>query len=258
MPNGEGYRERHRRRRRREFLDAALGIITSEGLPALTMQRVTDELACSVGSIYHYFPSKGALIAELQQEALDVLSRSLMASQGNLERILHATGADERLAALARPAVAAWFWIQAEGAYPREVELLRRQFTAPGLLYGPDEGQPAVDASMALVALGGQLLDGAVAAGALAPGPPSTDRAMLLIAGTTGLLLTSALRRWDERTFDGARLAGELVSELLAAWGAAPHVLAEVERLVQALTSSGELVPRPVEEQPLALHEPDS
>jgi len=81
-------RERFRLQRSEEFLATALKIVTSEGVPALTMQRIADELGCSVGLIYRYFPSKNALLGELQRGSLDVLHTSLQLTIAHLDELL--------------------------------------------------------------------------------------------------------------------------------------------------------------------------
>jgi AcrR family transcriptional regulator len=245
----EGFRQRHHRQRRREFLDTALAIVTSEGLQALTMQRVTEELQCSVGSIYHYFPSKGSLLAALEGEALAALGRSLVAGQANLDRRLQQQ-ADPLLDALARPLAAARFWIAAEDAFPLEVELLRRQLTAPGILVALDEGLPAFDAALTLITLGQGLLDGAVEAGALQPGA-NLDRAMIMVAGTTGVLMTTGVRCRDAEVASGQHLAREMVGDLLVAWGARPDVLDRASALVDELAAAGDLTPVVADVEPV-------
>ena len=71
-----GRRERNRRLRYRRYLDAGMHIATTDGVKSLTMQRLAADLGCAVGTVYTYFPSKGALLAELQREAVERLSVS--------------------------------------------------------------------------------------------------------------------------------------------------------------------------------------
>ena len=49
----------------------------TEGFDALTMQRLADECDAAVGAVYRYFPSKGALVAEVQREAIDRLATAM-------------------------------------------------------------------------------------------------------------------------------------------------------------------------------------
>src|SRR4051812_45711991 len=75
-PSPLGRRERNRQARRSEYLRVAMGLVNGGGLEALTMQAMADELDAAVGTIYTYFPSKVALMAELQKESTDRLIES--------------------------------------------------------------------------------------------------------------------------------------------------------------------------------------
>ena len=48
-----------------EFIDSAIKIIAEEGLGALTVAGLATRVTAPVGSVYHRFPSRDALIAEL-------------------------------------------------------------------------------------------------------------------------------------------------------------------------------------------------
>jgi AcrR family transcriptional regulator len=48
-----------------EFLNAAIEIIAEEGLGALTIAALAKRIKAPVGSVYHRFPSRDALLAEL-------------------------------------------------------------------------------------------------------------------------------------------------------------------------------------------------
>lgn len=241
-PGGERFRDRHRDQRRREFIDAAQRIIASEGIDALTMQRVTDDLVCATGSIYRYFRTKGTLIAAIQGEALGVLRASLGKGLSHLDLMLGSQAVDAPTAALARVLAAGRFWIAAATRFPQEIELLRRLFTHPDPVLTPDEASPVIPPSLDLLLLGRELLDDAVAAGALRDGP-NVERAIILLAGTTGVMLTDGLARFDTALFDGERLAEELLWDLLVAWGASRGPLTEVDALVTTLADADHLVP---------------
>jgi AcrR family transcriptional regulator len=47
---------------RDELLDAALAIVDDEGLPALTMRRLAEELGVEAMSLYHHVPNKETLL----------------------------------------------------------------------------------------------------------------------------------------------------------------------------------------------------
>lgn len=48
-----------------EFLDAAVQIIAKDGLGALTIAALANRVNAPVGSVYHRFPSRDALLAEV-------------------------------------------------------------------------------------------------------------------------------------------------------------------------------------------------
>ncbi len=48
-----------------EFLDAAVAIIAKDGLGALTIAALAKRVNAPVGSVYHRFPSRDALLAEV-------------------------------------------------------------------------------------------------------------------------------------------------------------------------------------------------
>jgi AcrR family transcriptional regulator len=48
-----------------EFIDSAIQIIAEEGLGALTIAGLSTRVTAPIGSVYHRFPSRDALLAEL-------------------------------------------------------------------------------------------------------------------------------------------------------------------------------------------------
>jgi len=48
-----------------EFIDSAIQIIAEDGLGALTIAGLSTRVTAPIGSVYHRFPSRDALIAEL-------------------------------------------------------------------------------------------------------------------------------------------------------------------------------------------------
>ena len=88
---------RNRQRRSDEFLRAGLRIVTEEGFEALTMSRLANELDTAVGSVYHYFPSKGHLVTAIQAGAIERLAASLDRSIGPVaDAVAEATGTSPR------------------------------------------------------------------------------------------------------------------------------------------------------------------
>ncbi len=71
-----------------EFIDSAIKIIAEEGLGALTIAGLSTRMTAPIGSVYHRFPSRDALIAELwlniiesfQNEWLRILEKDGLAA----------------------------------------------------------------------------------------------------------------------------------------------------------------------------------
>ncbi len=70
-------RERGKRLRRRQILDAARGLFWERGYSATTVPEVAEAAQLAPGTIYLYFESKSALYAELLFEGYDLLLERL-------------------------------------------------------------------------------------------------------------------------------------------------------------------------------------
>jgi AcrR family transcriptional regulator len=58
---------------RERVLDAALVVADRDGLGALTMRRVADELDCEAMSLYYYVKDKASLLAALTAAIIDLV-----------------------------------------------------------------------------------------------------------------------------------------------------------------------------------------
>jgi AcrR family transcriptional regulator len=56
-------------------LDAAVRILQREGPHALNTNRIAEVAGVSIGSVYQYFPDKGAIFAALHQRHIDEIDR---------------------------------------------------------------------------------------------------------------------------------------------------------------------------------------
>lgn len=73
---------------RRRILDVALVQLGVRGYARTTLKSVADEVGITTAAVYHYFPSKRALVAILLDEW----------TAGHLGRVAHVTDAEETLA----------------------------------------------------------------------------------------------------------------------------------------------------------------
>ena len=234
-----GRRARNRVTRHRAFLTTAKRVVAEEGLEALTMQRLAAELDCAVGTAYTYFPSKSALVAELQADAIGSLTGSYLLFRERFD----AGGATGTVAALAHVVGFGRFWIATLDTFPDEARLLQLLMVEPSAtLIADDDLSRVVPSAMRLVDHARTAIARAAAAGALDEGD-AMERAVRLAAALNGVLLLDRLVRVDPELFDGTRHGADLVLELLRGWGADPDELRAASALVDALAAQGPLAP---------------
>lgn len=225
-----GLRARNHAARRQAFLDAAREVVTLDGVDGLTMQRVAAELESGVGSIYRYFPSKGALLAAVEHEQLATLRAELEAAQQRFDD--HDRAVVERLGsaapagvatALARVVAVGRSWVDAAGPLRAELDTARRlaSSSVPSRSPAPSPVTAEPTEVDAIVELLRQPLDAAVAAGALAP-DDNEARVRVLMAAVADAVLTTATPAFGS----------QLLACLLVAWGADPQLLARVDDLL--------------------------
>lgn len=87
--------------RREQILDSAERIIEAEGIDALTMRRLGDEVGMRAPSLYKHWRDKSALLAALQERALESMGAEMRRGADDLGQL----GATYRAWALAHPAM---------------------------------------------------------------------------------------------------------------------------------------------------------
>lgn len=241
---GAGRRARNRRERERTYLAAAMDIAGRDGLRALTMQRLADEVDAAVGTVYTYFPAKGALVAELQREAIERLTASYRLTRARSDALL-ATEADPATAAVARLAVFGRFWVASVDTYPQEAAFLHALISESEQMVPPEEHHRVLPAAMALLDEARAAVHDAAFVGAIEPLGDSDPMDLVIrwAAALTGVLLTSNLAPLNPTAFDGRRLARILQRDLLLGWGAARAAVDAAEAHVTALENEGPLAP---------------
>ena len=171
-------RDRRHDARRSQFLAAARAVAEQDGLDALTIKGLARRLDCAVGTMYTYFPSKGALLAALQADAIERLAEVYDGAAGRLEQLVADLDPDGR--ALARLVAFGRFIIVAERRMPEEFHLQQQLLAATGVA-DVDHVDEVVPVAFALLARPQGLLEDGVARGVLAPGE-SFDRTVSWVA----------------------------------------------------------------------------
>ncbi|GGD63211.1 TetR/AcrR family transcriptional regulator [Lacimicrobium alkaliphilum] len=63
--------------RREQILDVAAGLLEKLGSNSLTTIRIAEEVGISVGTLYHYFPNKEAILYAMGQHWLEEMATTL-------------------------------------------------------------------------------------------------------------------------------------------------------------------------------------
>lgn len=237
-----GKRAANRIARTRTYLDCALGIVTAEGFEALTMQRIADDCDAAIGAVYRYFPSKGALVAEVQREAIDRLAASYLISRERSERRFAELDLAPDASALARLVLFGRFFCATADTFPQELRLLQMLMSEWRNVVPDEEGLRLVPTAMRFIGQASDVIAAATVHGVLGDGDP-LDRAVTWAAAVAGVLQISRLDHFDAELFDGERLARQLNLDLIVGWGASPAAVAAADGLVSDLARRGPLAP---------------
>jgi AcrR family transcriptional regulator len=234
-------RARTRQKRQQQFLAVAAEIVSRDGLEGLTMQALASELDCAVGTAYTYFESKAALVAAVQRNAIDTLTRSLHLAQAGWDAYLDEHARDAEEAALARLIAFGGYLRAAAVAFPNEMALLQVVLGAQQAELPEEEAASNVDVARRFLDEPRALV--AAADGAAIERGDALARTITWVASINGVLLLESLGRTDPRTFQPAALARQLTLDLLAGWGADPAALARAALHVERLAALEPLAP---------------
>ncbi len=234
--------ERKRQIRIRGFVDAAKGIVALDGFEGLTMSRLANELDTVVSAVYRYFPSKGALLAEIQKEALERLTMSLTTIAATNDQSSAFRELNEEQASLVRLVLfGRWFCATSE-SYPEELRLLQMIMSQRESVLDPEGGARIFPLAMGLLSHAVVAIEMAQHTRAIEPGN-SIDRAALWASALSGVMETDDLAKYVPDLFGGARLAKLANHDLIRGWGADPDRLLAANELVDELAAEGPLAP---------------
>ena len=239
-----GRREQNRITRTRVFIDTAFRIVSEEGFDALTMQRLADETDAAIGAVYRYFPSKSALLAEVQRAAIDRLHVSFTLIVDRAERVFAELELDPPALAMARLVLFGRWFIATADVFPQELHMLQILMSDPRERMSVEDGLRVVPSAMALLDRVRACVKSATETGALDDREDTMARVVTWAAAVGGVLQLTRLGVYDADLFDGDRLARNLTDDLFVAWGADRDRVEAADRIVDALRAGGPLAPR--------------
>lgn len=241
-----GRRAQNRVARHEQLMAAATDIISESGLEGLTMQAVAERVDCAVGTIYTYFASKSALLAELQVEAVQVMQDSIVRSRALWDAEIHEADLDEALASLVRLVAFNHLFVAGPTLHPREFELLQLLIATPRRLLTDDDIATVVPHSLSLLEAMRVMIDEAVNVGALSTleefgrtQSQSLLRCIRWSGAMNGTLMISNIADTPSGLgrdlLDGPSLALQVGNDLLLGWGAPRRTLAAANAVVADL-----------------------
>lgn len=250
-----GRRALNRVARHRQLMESATEIISESGLGGLTMQAVAERVDCAVGTIYTYFDSKSALLAELQVEAIKILTASLERSLAVWDGEITNAGLDDGTAALARLVAASRLFVAAEDLHPREFELLQIHIAMRQRELSDADTLKVLPQVLMLLGHMHRMIDDAVKVGALStrremgdesPQTQTLRRTLRWAGGLNGAMMVSNAPSdpaWlTPESMDGRRLALSLADDMLLGWGAPPRILLSAREFVDGLEAADMLM----------------
>lgn len=217
-------------------------IVARSGIPGLTMQAVADRVGCSVGTVYTHFASKGALVADLQNEAILRIASSLQLVRDRSDARLEEQATPPAERAAADLVLFGEFFIACWDAFPEESHLLFSVMAERSEVVPDADLGRVVGSTMVLLAVGRDVVQTATDAGVIGDGPV-TDRVLVGASALMGVLLTSHVRHLDPVAFDHRRLTRTTWSDLLRGWGMDRAVEERAQAHVAALAEAGPLAP---------------
>jgi AcrR family transcriptional regulator len=227
-------RARKREARREHLLALAAEIVDAQGVDGLTMAALGEAADYATASLYTYFPSRSALLAALQEEALVVLGRVAEAALAAWDRELDGLEVPEAEAALARLCAFSDLFLAAPVRHRREFRLQQELLVTPGVEDAADAGT-VVPVAMHVLGVPQRLLAAAAEVGALRAGDRLADplgtpldaslgRTFAWVLALNGALLADGLVTGLPTT--GTHLGSQLTDALLLGWGASAEDLA--------------------------------
>jgi AcrR family transcriptional regulator len=200
-----GKREENRRQRFESIHRHSFQILEEEGVEGLTIQRLAREMSWALGAVYRYYPSKEALLAALEHEAVAHVMDFLLENEGEASDPLEGI----RLLAARYAAL--------PDELPQEFALVCLMLGDPRPHLPMDEATKIMEAVMPFLNRVASLFEEAQGQGLLKPIKPM-DATLVYWMTVHGNTLIDKLDRFDDVLFSRKRLIPLAVDALLAGW----------------------------------------
>lgn len=210
---------RKRQDRARRLLAAAMRLVEQRGLDGFTLGDLAAELDYSAPALYRYFPSKDALVAELQRSVVAALDRD---SQRLIERCGNWCDSNESPQGLREllPLVAtAVHYDRFAAGAPELFGLLSLGLGNPERMLDDEQARTVIASADGIFQRLAGLFNAASDASSLQSGE-AMSRAVVLWAALQGVVQLRKIRHLSPQALDSNRLLETVVHGLFEGWGA--------------------------------------
>ncbi len=211
---------RKRQVRTQRVLATAMRLVQERGMDGFTLGDLAAELDYSAPALYRYFPSKDALVAELQRSVTNALDR---ASQLLVERCAEwcdANDVDEDLRTLLPLVGTAVHYDRFAADAPELFGLLSLGLGSPERMLDDDQARSVIESADGIFRRLARQFDAADSAKSLQPGE-AMSRAVVLWAALQGVVQLRKIRHLLPDALDSRQLLETVVYGLFEGWGVA-------------------------------------
>ncbi len=227
-------RERRRIKRINNILKQSMLILVEDGLDGLTTHRLADALDLTPGALYRYFPSKDAILAELQIRTFSELHDVFRLAWQRCETFMEGKEVSKHARVLFRIIATMRLFVDMQQVAPTRFGIISLAMREPRQLLDDQGVEPVVGVVMPVVTDVATLLHACAEAGALNAGDASS-RALNAWFGLHGILLMAKFKRFAPGMFEARPRALEMIETILLGWGASREALDEAQTLITDL-----------------------
>lgn len=228
-------RARRRATRTTQILMLAMRQVETQGLDGLTLQEIARDLDYTVPALYRYFPSKDALVAELQRRVVALLDQKLGEVEARTQKWQSDQSPEdqERFGPLAPIVATGLFYAGLARSAPQAFGLLAVSLGDPRHLIDDSQAQAVITTALPMFDRLANSIRIAVEARQLDPGN-APERVLVLWSSLHGVAQLAKLERLAPDRLDSQRLCASLLEALLIGWGADASRVGELIGAIRA------------------------
>jgi len=209
----------NRSRRMREILASALELACEGGLDNLTLHALAARMERSVAAVYRYYPSKEAVVRELQRLVASHIRLISLDTAARIDAWAARESIDAASLALARVIGGAQTYELFAQASPAEFGLITHYLGNVRFGLPEQDARAVFDTARENLDALAEALDRAAKAGALAPGD-ARERTLMLWGSLQGVIQLIKFTRRGGAWGPAESLPDATLGVLLAGWGA--------------------------------------